>query len=385
MKIGLDTVPLIYSRGADYRTTFNLYQELLQDRDYDYSMLSISRDKQSPVDGMFANHLQSVIHHWRAPFSLFDWGWTYLGWPTIEWMMGDVDLFHATSIYAPPAKQAKVMITVRGIVAEVIPEKLPANRVKALHKVLCKGLDGAAYYSAVSQATADDLEHVMGIDPARIHVIPHGVDPIFRPPVEKELLAASLKTRFNLQRPYILFVGAIGIHKNVMGVFHAWLKLHQQADGNLDLCLVGRPDSAWDQLRQQIESHGVSDYVHLMGWVDPHSQDLVDIYGGAECFVLPSYYEGWCSPPVEAMACGTPAVVSNVSSLPETTGGAALLINPDEVDEIAQGIARVLYEPPLRERLTKAGLAHATAMNWARSAQAARNAYAAIFKEVADA
>lgn len=384
MKIALDTIPLIYSRGADYRTTFNLYRELLlEPGPYDFSFLSISRDRQSPVQAMFPGH-QLNCRHFRFPFRPFRWGWNYLKWPSVEWMMGDVDLYYATSIYAPPARRAKVMITVRGIVAEMIPDKLPSDRVKDLHRVLVQGVAGADYFAAVSKNTADDLVNVMGIDPARIHVIPHAVDPVFHPPADKQRLVYSLKKRFKLQRPYILFVGAVGRHKNVMGVYHAWLKLHRQGDGNLDLCLIGRPDSAWDELQGAIQRHGVAEYVHCLGWIAPHSQDLVDIYGGAQCFVLPSFYEGWCSPPVEAMACGTPVVVSNVSSLPETTGDAALLVDPDDVDQIAKGIDRVLVDASLREKMTTSGFAHASAMNWRRSAQAARDAYAAILTEVTD-
>ncbi|MDX8408963.1 MAG: glycosyltransferase family 1 protein [Mariprofundales bacterium] len=321
---------------------------------------------------------QIPCHHLRSPFRPFSWGWHYLHWPTVEWMMGDIDLYHATSIYAPPTRSAKVMITVRGIVAEVIPDKLPADRVQSLHTVLMQGVCGADYFSAVSQQTADDMEKVLGIDPARIFVIPHAVDPLFQPPENKEKLQYDLKVSRNLSRPYILFVSAIGIHKNVMGLFNAWLQLYRRGGFNLDLCLVGKPDSAWNVLQQEIERQGVQDRVHHLGWIPPHSQALVDIYGGAACFVLPSFYEGWCSPPVEAMACGTPVIVSNCSSLPETTGGAALLVEPDDGSAIASAIANIIDDEALCANLIAAGLKHASAMNWRRSAQAAHHAYAAI-------
>lgn len=381
MKVGLDTIPLIYSRGADYRTTYRLYQELLRNDKHEFSMLSISRDKQSPCDKMFSDYPDLMINHWSFPFKLFDWGWHYLRWPTVERMMGEIDLYHATSIYAPPAKRAKVMITVRGIVAEVIPDKLPPDRVEALHNVLCEGLEGADYYSAVSQATASDLEHVMGIDPEKIFVIPHGVDPIFSIPKDKEFLQAQVFKKFNLVHPYILFVGAIGIHKNILGVFDAWLKLYQNSDVRIDLCLIGRPDSAWDKLQSRIDQHGVEDAVHHLGWIEPHSQDLVDLYGAAECFVLPSFYEGWCSPPVEAMACGTPAIVSDVPSLLETAGEAAYVVNPNEIESICDGLGRVLFDKEVRSMCIENGLKHAAAMNWKRSAEYAEQAYDVIWRE----
>jgi len=381
MKIGLDTIPLIYSRGADYRTAYRLYQALLHDVDADFSMLSVSRDKISPCVAMFADYPSVSIHHWRSPFRVFEWGWNHLSWPTVEWMMGDVDIYHASSIYAPPAEDAKVMITVRGIVAEVIPDKLPLSRVKALHQVLRQGIDSADYFSAVSQSTANDLERVMGIDPQRIFVVPHGVDPVFHPPEDRAALQAMMGDRFKLTNPYILFVGAMGIHKNILGLFDAWLKLSQHSDVAIDLCLVGRPDSAWELLQSRIAKEGVGDSVHHLGWIEPHSQDLVDLYGAAECFVLPSFYEGWCSPPVEAMACGTPVVVANVPSLVETTDGAAYLVDPDSIESMYEGLVAMVFDENRKSAYVEKGLKHAAAMHWQRSAMRAQAAYQSIQRE----
>jgi len=383
MRIGLDTVPLLYSRGADYRTTLNLYSELLRrDAGYIYRMLCISR---TPCDKALAPLREAgvfSISRAPCPFSLMNWSWRRLGWPTLERLMGDVDIYHGTSIYAPAARRARVMITFRGIVAEVIPEKLPAERVQALKKVLRDALPRADRFIAVSETTAKDMTRYLHIDPAMIHVIPHGVDPVFHIVDDKEGLQRRLHERFRLDAPYILYVGAIGIHKNVLGLLHAYIRLRQGGLGEYHLCLVGRPDSAWGEMQRMISEYHLTPYVHHIEWLDPHSDDLVDLYNGATCCAFPSFYEGWCSPPVEAMACGSPVVVSNVSSLSETTGGAALLVNPGDPASITEGISRVLGEKVLREGLIAKGRKHAARMNWQRSADMALQVYETVGGEM---
>jgi len=382
MRIGLDAVPLIYSRGADYRTTLSLYRELLCIGGHDYRMLCVSRSPcyhaLEPLRKAGAFSVRQV----RSPFRLVNWSWKLLGRPVLESLLGDIDIYHGTSIYAPPARHARVLVTFRGIVAEVIPEKLPPERVQALKKVLRDALLRADHFIAVSETTAKDMARYLRVDPAKIHVIPHGVDPIFHMEEDREALQRRLHERFSLDAPYLLYVGAMGIHKNVLGLINAYIRLRQGGLGEHHLCLVGMPDSAWGEMQRMISEHHLAPYVHQIKWVAPHSDDLVDLYNGAVCCAFPSFYEGWCSPPIEAMACGSPVVVSNASSLPETTGGAALLVDPDDPASIAEGIACVLDERTLREELIAKGREHAARMNWKRSAGIAMQVYETVGAEV---
>jgi glycosyltransferase involved in cell wall biosynthesis len=306
-----------------------------------------------------------------------DWAWSRLSWPTIEQLMGQVDLYHVAGIHPPPTRRAKVLLTIHGIVAEVIPGLLPKEKVLALREVLRGAMKRADYYLAVSKTTKEDMVKHLEIAPEQIYVVPHGVDSTFHPPVDKYEMAKRLKGRFRVHDPYILYVGAIGHHKNVMGLLRAYRRLLTQGIGHFHLWLVGPPDSAWEDVHQFIARHKLETYVHLPGQVS-QDEDLVDLYGGAACSVFPSFYEGWCSPPIEAMACGTPVIVSNRSSLPETVNGAGYLIDLDCENNMAEGMAKVLMDPHLREELITKGLARARTLSWKNAAAGVQKIYRKI-------
>lgn len=369
MKVALDTVPLIYSQSAERRTTFHLYRELLaRDGADDFIFLCIDRHgRRAALDPLLA--LRDVaVRRIRLPFRVIEWTWKHLRWPTIERLMGPVELYHVASMHAPPARRASVLLTVRGIAWEAIPQLLSASRVRALRTTFNTSMACADYYLAVSATTRDDMVKHLGVDPQRIFVVNHGVDPIFRPPDDRQALALRLRARFGIERPYILYVGAIGHHKNIMGLLEAYRLLHAQGHDGYDLWLVGAPDSAWDEAQACAVRQGLQDRVHFPGSMSQESRDLTDLYGGAGCCVFPSFYEGWCSPPVEAMACGAPVVVSNRSSLPETAGGAALLTDPDDPLRIAEDVDRVLTDEPMRRDLVRKGLARVAQLSWGASA-----------------
>jgi glycosyltransferase involved in cell wall biosynthesis len=379
VKIVLDTVPLIYSQGADRRTTFHLYRELLAlDGKDDFSFLCIDRLRRRSTYGPLLDIRDIPVREIRVPFRVIEWTWKHLHWPTLERLMGSLDLYHVAGAHAPPAREATILLTVRGIAPEVIPELLPARLVARARAVLRTSMKCADYYLAVSETTRDDMVKHLAIDRERIFVTNHGVDPIFRPPGDQVSLANRLKTRFGIGRPYILYVGAIGRHKNVMGVLAAYTALQAQGLGGHDLWLVGPPDSAWEEANAFVLQHGLRGRVHLPGRMRQDSQDLTDLYGGASCCVFPSFYEGWCSPPTEAMACGAPVVVSNRSSLPETVGDAAVLIDPDDPLSIAEGLAKVLTNERFRHELVLRGFARVKQLTWKASAERLISVYRRI-------
>lgn len=378
MNIVLDTVPLIYGQGAGRRTTFNLYKELLSiDHMDQFKFLCIDRFRRQAGYQELLSIRNSPVREIGAPFRVVEWMWNRLSWPTLERIMGEADLYHVAGIHAPPTRRAKVLVTIRGIVAEVIPQLLRQKDVLALRKVLRGAMKRADYYLAVSKTTKEDMLKYLDISPDRIYVVPHGVDPIFQIPANQFALEARLKDRFGIKAPYILYVGAIGHHKNVMGLLRAYHRLHIQGMGHWHLQLVGPPDSAWEEAHQFVTRHGLEEFIHLVGRVS-HSEELVDLYGGAACCVFPSFYEGWCSPPIEAMACGSPVVVSDRSSLPETVNGAAHLINPDCEVNMAEGIAKVLTDTALREQLVTSGLIRARGLSWRVAAEGVQKIYRKI-------
>jgi len=237
-------------------------------------------------------------------------------------------------------------------------------------------LKHADYLIAVSENTKKELVNHVGIAPERIYVVTHGVNKIFQRQASQQEVRSRLIDTYNLDRPYILYVGAIGIHKNIMGILSAFRTLSNKTSHHL--VLAGPPDSAWNAALQFVAEHNMSDRVHFLGYVDQAGNNLIDLYNGADLFVFPSFSEGWTSPPLEAMACGTPVITSNCSSLPETVGNAAIQVDPDNLEELAHEMERVLSDKSLRNNLITMGMKHAASHTWKKAAAKLINVFADI-------
>jgi glycosyltransferase involved in cell wall biosynthesis len=276
------------------------------------------------------------------------------------------DILYTNEFYFPPAKNALVLATIHGLAYKIIPEKILPQFVESLNQGLLYILKHADYLISVSETTKKELITHAGVSPHRIYVVTHGVDKKFRKKENVQEIRDQLKQKYNLIRPYILYVGAIGIHKNIMGILSAYQKLFHKVSH--DLVMAGPPGSASDDAKRFVDDFGLSENVHFLGHV--HETDLLsNIYNGADLFVFPSFYEGWTSPPLEAMACGTPVITSNCSSLPETVGNAAILIDPNNTEALAYEMERVLANKTMRSKLIKKGLLHVRSHTWEKAAK----------------
>jgi glycosyltransferase involved in cell wall biosynthesis len=193
-------------------------------------------------------------------------------------------------------------------------------------------------------------------------VVYHGVDPVFRPLPPGEV--AAFRRRRELPDRFILFVGTQEPRKNLERLIEAFARIPQ---GEAKLVLVGGKGWLYDDLFAKIEALSLRDAVVFPGYVG--SEELPLWYNAATAFAYPSLYEGFGMPVTEALACGTPVVTSTSSSLPEAAGGAALLVDPEDVEAIATGLTRILDDDTLREALTERGLAHARTFDWSRTAR----------------
>lgn len=200
---------------------------------------------------------------------------------------------------------------------------------------------------------------MMGGKPENIHVVPHGVDRYLRPAPEEKKQA--LRNKLGLQRPYILFLGGITPLKNIGNLLRGFGIL--AATHDVDLVLAGFKRWSFERELQPIEELGLKERVKYVGYVP--DEDLAALYSAAECLALPSWYEGFGIPIVEAMACGCPVVTSSGRhAAPEVAGGAAVLVNPADPAAIAAGLARVLDDPVLRRDLIAKGLVRGPQFDW---------------------
>jgi glycosyltransferase involved in cell wall biosynthesis len=200
---------------------------------------------------------------------------------------------------------------------------------------------------------------MMGARPEQIHVVPHGVDRYLRPAPEEAKRA--LREKLGLARPYVLFLGGITPLKNIGNLLRAFALLAQGHD--VDLVLAGFKRWSFEGELAPIAELGLQDRVKYVGYVP--DEELAALYSAAECLALPSWYEGFGIPIVEAMACGCPVVTSSGRhAAPEVAGGAAVLVDPADPSAIAHGIARVLDDPALRADLVAKGLIRGPQFDW---------------------
>jgi glycosyltransferase involved in cell wall biosynthesis len=295
-----------------------------------------------------------------------------------RWMASDgVDFFHAT--YAPPpVPNRPFLFTMHCVSNFAHPEFYPTLirwRLNALERI---GLRRAASILCVSDFVAERLREDLGVAPERTTTIYNGVGPEFTAQPADEA-RARIAERFGIESPYVLYVGKLQARKNVVGLIHAFARYRKETGSAAKLVLAGKRVETSEGISEAIAALGLRGEVVELGYVAPPSADpqspLPQLYAAARMTVFPSFYEGFGLPVVEAMACGSPVIASNLTSLPEIAGGAALLVNPHSIDEIAAAMARIDGNPEQRGELIERGLVRARRFTWENCARQTLDAY----------
>jgi glycosyltransferase involved in cell wall biosynthesis len=250
------------------------------------------------------------------------------------------------------------VITVHDLAIYSHPEWFPSGQAFATRVVVPRSIRRSDAIIAVSASTSADLREMFGVDPERVAVIPEAASSRYRPLSRDDLEAERLRLR--LPERFILFVGTIEPRKNLETLLEAWALL----SGRPPLVVAGAWGWRYERVRERLERLG--DGVKLLGAVEPAV--LPALYNLATCLAHPAWYEGFGLTPLEAMACGTPVVCSDTSSLPEVVGDAALLVPPDHVEGWRRHLERLLGDGELRVELRRKGLLQAARFSWDRTA-----------------
>ena len=270
------------------------------------------------------------------------------------------DVFFGPAGHLPLASTGvPEVVTVHDLAIYRHPEWFPAGQPLATRLVVPRSLRRARALIAVSESTARDTAGLFGVARSRITVVHHGVAPRYRPVQEAQL--AAVRARLGLPERYVLFVGTIEPRKNLQTLVEAWSGLPERPP----LVIAG----GWGWRHEEIETRlRAAPGVHLVGEVDP--ADLPALYGGAACLAHPAWYEGFGLTVLEAMACGTPVVSSDTSSLPEVGGDSVLYAAPGDPAGWRAALERVLGDPDLAAELRRRGLERAAGFTWPRAAEA---------------
>jgi glycosyltransferase involved in cell wall biosynthesis len=292
--------------------------------------------------------------------------WTYLGFPNLEQILRQkFDLVHVLSLGYPTVIKGSWIITIHDIGPLTHPEYFSENPPWLMKKALKQAVSKAKGFVAVSKYTANELIAFVNKEfnqniKDRVRVIHEGVsENFFLPPAKPNQMFKE-----KLPEKYFLCAGKISPRKNTIRVLEALTNPELQTS---NLVLVGGDGWDHEQVKHKVNELGLNDRVHFLGYVS--DDELKYLYRNCMAFVYPSLFEGFGLTVLEAMACGAPVISSNSTSIPEVAGDAAILIDPNSSEAIANAMLRIVEDTEFSDVLKKKGLARAREMNWTKAAQ----------------
>jgi len=278
------------------------------------------------------------------------------------------DLLHCPVGVAPARSRLPLVITVHDVMVLEHPEWFTRANAIQQRLILPRALAAAARVIVPSGYTRARLLDTCDVDPAIVDIAPNGVGPMFRPAEA----SATVLDRLGVERPYVLSVGTLQPRKNLVTALDAFARV--VTDGAPHTLVVAGARGWRDEaVLAALRRPAARARVHVLGRVT--DEELVELYRGADCLLFPSLYEGFGLPVLEAMACGTPVICANRTSLPEVAGDAAVLVDPDDATAFAAALAEVLSSPARHAALAEAGLARAREFSWRRCADLTVAAY----------
>lgn len=364
MRIAIDVSQMCYTGTGVARYVYGLTEALLNAESPHQIVLYAGTLRQK----LFFTDL-SKKHPWdKADWKIFPLppklsGYAFNQVPIpFELLVGKVDLVHSSD-WSQPSSKAKLVTTVHDLVFKKYPETVDPLILNTQIRRMKKIIASKTHIIADSTSTKNDLMEIYGLSASAIDVVYPGISGQYSPSSNTEI--ERVKKKYNLPSKYLLSLGTQEPRKNVARLIEAVKGL------GIPLVIAGK--YGWDTATSSAQKLPQSDEVMVLGYVS--DADIPGLYSGATAFIYPSLYEGFGFPVLEAMACGAPVVTSNLSSLPEIAGGAAILINPLDVDAIKAGIITAIESSDtLRER----GISQAKKFTWASSASKVISIYEKI-------
>jgi len=314
---------------------------------------------------------------------LLPWGrrltplaWAFADYPPLErWMNERIDVVHAVSLGYPIATRKPYVVTVHDIGPLTHPEYFNNKPPWIMKKSLDQMLDKADAMICVSQATADELREYAGgrLSQDRVHIIGEGVSPVFFEMPDMQCLN-SLTNLPEPGTPFILTTGKISPRKNIQGVIRALAQVLDDVPHHL--VLVGGSGWETDEVFKLLKDKRLAERVHMVGFVS--DEQLLALYKVASAYVHPSLFEGFGLTLLEAMAAGCPVITSNLYSLPEVAGDAAILVNPHDAEDISNAIRDVCLHASVADELIAKGSARVASFSWADAARSIADVYQSI-------
>jgi glycosyltransferase involved in cell wall biosynthesis len=293
--------------------------------------------------------------------------WHYLAIP-FRWLFSgdDADVYVFWNYDTPPGVKGKAIVYVHDMTYLAYPETMDEDVLHILRRNMKDTCKRADVIVAVSEFTKQEIIKYLSVPEEKIRVIPNGVDQENYRIIDDDKEIAETKKKYGIEDAYFLYVGTIEPRKNIELLVHAYAKARRDRKDFPQLVFAGKKGWRTEKIYETARSYGIEGALLFTGYVP--SEDLPILMNGATAFVFPSVYEGFGIPPLEAMACGTPVIVSDRASLPEVVGDAGMVVPVDTEEPLAAAMCRMVEEASLREQYREKGLAHVKKYTWDRAA-----------------
>ncbi|MFA6410604.1 MAG: glycosyltransferase family 1 protein [Candidatus Buchananbacteria bacterium] len=364
MKIGVDIRCLMearYSGISEY--AYNLINHLLKIDQKNQYFLFYNSNKVSKLPEFNYPNVKFCGFHY--PNKIFNLALRFLKIAKVDKMIGGVDVFLIPNfLFLNLSKDCKKVLIIHDLSFELYPEFFTL-KTRLWHKLIGpkKMCEQADQIIAISENTKNDIVKIYGINPAKIKVIYPGISEIFFQPTGEQKIA-KIKNKFSLNQDYIFYLGNLEPRKNVQTLILAFEKM---ANPSLELVIAGTQAWKYKTMYRLWQKSKFKDQIKFLGYVD--AADKPALYAGAKMFVYPSIYEGFGLPPLEAMASGTPVITSFNSSLVEAVDQAGLLVDPNNYNELAQIMTKLLADQKLQDFLKAKGIKRSQQFNWPKTSQ----------------
>jgi glycosyltransferase involved in cell wall biosynthesis len=360
MKIGLLSWILDRQRTGIDNYLYNIVQEMVKaNESRDISLIHFQRSNdeiyQKVNDVIIDSFPYNIINPFKLSKSLKEL---------------QIDIFHLPSHMVPQISpffinpQVKKVLTVHDLIPLIFHKNLPYFYKLWIPTLkLIKNRPDCIITDSMN--TRNDLINYLNIPEDKIKVIPLAPNSDFKFMSNKSTINDEIKVKYNISSPFILYVGTVEQRKNIFLLIKSFYKLLKKGN-QYKLVLIGIPGHGFKEISKTVKLLGISKNVIFLGYV-PHD-DLIKFYNAADLFVFPSLYEGFGLPPLEAMACGSPVIASNTSSLPEVIGDAGVLLAPDDEDGFTENMYQILTNEDMKTEMRKRSLKRAKMFSWEKTA-----------------
>jgi len=375
MRIGIDASPILKERAGVGNYTYQLIRHLsLIDRVNQYVLFYCHhkdvRDKIMKLEN--PNFESKTV---RFPIKIMKVFWASVRRPKVDRWVGKVDLYHSTAFYLNPISEGKSILTIFDVNFLAMRKfTLWSGRWHFAPKM--KDYAKRSHHIiTVSESSKREIIKYLNVAEEKISVIYGGYSDIFKPKAD-DRLSGEVKRKYNITGNYLLYVGTLEPRKNLLGLIRAYAQ--SRAKDDFILVLAGGRGWQYENIFKLVRKLKLENRIIFTGYVPEN--DLPGLYQGATLFVYPSFYEGFGLPPLEAMACGLPVIVSNTTSLPEVVGDAGVYVDPDYVEQISFSIDTVLSDSDLRQTLIQRSLERAKLFSWEKTAKKTLELYEQVVK-----